>query len=273
MLPQLLARLPEGFNTYVEPFVGGGAMLFHILRSRPQLANVVACDVNEDLVNAYRVVKEQPGELIVALDELQRQYLPLDAQGRKSLFMDRRGKFNKGALSWVERAATLIFLNRTCFNGLYRVNSRGQFNVPHGRYARPQICDADTIMADSEALQRVTLIAGDFTATLPYCVAGSFVYFDPPYRPTSAGGFTSYSQGGFGEDAQCRLARYYAALHTRGCRLLLSNSDGAVDGDDVLERHYAAFTIEHITAPRAINSNPAGRSPVGELLIRNYSLK
>lgn len=235
LLPQLDRLLPDGLEdrdfTYFEPFVGGGAMLFHMLQKFPRIRRVVINDINPHLVTAYHVIKEKPKKLIKRLSALESEYFAQkDETARNAFFYNARNFFNEGNLDDVDRTTYLIFLNRTCFNGLYRVNSKGQFNVPYGRYLNPTICNEDTILADSEALNQVdvTILNGDFEQTLDYIGDGyNFFYFDPPYRPLNAtSSFNSYSKENFNDDEQIRL-RDFCVRHNKLYNVdwMLSNSD------------------------------------------------
>lgn len=279
---QLLATfenlLPANFSqiedvTYIEPFVGGGAMLFYMLRTFPNIRRAVINDINPDLVKAYQTVKEHPDRLITRLSHLQKEYLHIpNEEDRKKFYLTIRNRFNEKNLSTVDNTVYFIFLNRTCFNGLYRVNSKGKFNVPFGKYIKPTICDEGTIRIDSELLQNVTILNGDFEQTELYVRDNTFVYFDPPYRPLSAtSSFKSYAKEGFNDDEQRRLKAYFDRLAPR-CMMMLSNSDGrATDPENVFfDELYDGYIIERVYASRAINANPNGRGKLTELLIRNF---
>jgi len=272
--------LPEGFLqsgdwTYIEPFVGGGAMLFHILQENPHIKHAVINDVNPHLIAAYRTVKDQPEALILLLKDIETAYLALsEEERRKEFYLHIRSEFNERSLNDMTRTAYFIFLNRTCFNGLYRENSKGLFNVPFGRYANPRICDEETILADAKLLQRVTILCGDFEGVKPYVDANTFVYFDPPYRPLSAtSSFTSYNKDDFDDNDQKRLKRFFDTLSANGCLLMLSNSDGRAKNpaDTFFDDLYKDYYIERVYASRSINANPLKRGTLTELLIRNYS--
>lgn len=187
LIASIEKALPENFAdiknlTYIEPFVGGGAVLFWILQQYPNITKAVINDINPDLTTAYKTIKETPTELVNNLQIIQEEYLPLDEEKRKEYYLNKRERFNTKSLDFVENTALFIFLNRTCFNGLYRVNGKGLFNVPFGRYANPKICDKQTIFADSELLQKVEILTGDFEQTFKYATNSSFFYFDPPYK-------------------------------------------------------------------------------------------
>lgn len=272
-LPQ---RLIEGSSfTYVEPFIGGGAMLFFMLQSFSNIKKAIINDISSALVNAYRVVKEQPSALIQQLSIFADQYRVLSDEERKAFYLGIRAAYNetKDNLG-VETAARLIFLNKTCFNGLYRVNAKGSFNVPFGRYTSPNICNAETIMAASALLQKVEILEGDFADVIDYVSEGTFVYFDPPYRPlTRTAAFNTYAEGGFGDGEQRRLKAFFDVLnHDHGAALMLSNSDcRAVNPEDLFfDKLYADYYIERVHAGRMLNSKASARGKVSELLICNY---
>lgn len=261
--------------TYVEPFVGGGAMLFFMLqRFKKNIGSAVINDINSNLVLAYRVVKNNPDQLVQNLEKLQTFYYSIpDEESRRAFYLQTRQKFNDGGLSDVDNTMYFFFLNRTCFNGLYRVNSKGNFNVPFGKYSQPTICDAATIYADSELLQNVEISSGDFEQMEKYVTANTFVYFDPPYRPLDAtSNFNSYAKEAFNDAEQIRLKNFFAALSQKGAKLMLSNSDckGRNPEDDFFDELYKDFIIERVYASRFVNANAAKRGKLTELLIRNY---
>lgn len=278
LLPTLESFLPENFGredvTYIEPFVGGGAMLFHLLQNYPNITRAIINDINPHLIRTYQVIRDNPYLLIDALNELQAYFRSLaDYDRQKDFYLSVRSRFNSHNLSDIEEAAAMIFLNRTCFNGLYRENSKGGFNVPFGRYSNPTICDDTLIIADSELLQRVEILNGDFSRTAEYADGYTFFYFDPPYRPLDAtSSFNSYVKEAFDDNEQIRLKIFYENITVAGYSAMLSNSDGRgrnVD-DDFLDRLYAGFFIERVYAKRCINANAAKRGSLTELLIRNY---
>ena len=282
LLSQLDQHLPKGISridfTYLEPFVGGGAMLFHILQQFPNIKKAVINDINSYLITAYRVIKNSPDELIKRLSELENQYYSTgDNEDQKSFFLRVRETFNEVEMDDVDRTKYLIFLNRTCFNGLYRVNSKGNFNVPFGRYLHPTICNAETIKADSELLNRVELVIlnGDFERTIEHLSDGfNLFYFDPPYRPLNAtSSFNSYSKEDFNDEEQIRLRDFCARLSEYpNVKWMLSNADcSAKNPDDTFfEEIYGDFNINRVYASRAINANPSKRGKLTELLIKNY---
>ena len=264
--------------TYIEPFVGGGAMLFHMLQMFPKIRKVVINDINPFLVTAYRVVKDNPNELVERLKDIEFRYYELEnEEAQKTFFLDIREIFNEKLLDDIDRTSYLFFLNRTCFNGLYRVNAKGKFNVPFGRYSHPTICNAETIKADSAALNRVdiTILNGDFEKTIDFIGEGyNLFYFDPPYRPLNAtSSFNSYSKEDFNDEEQIRLRNFCALLDEKlGVNWMLSNADcSAKNPDDrFFEELYKDFYISRVYASRAINANPSKRGKLTELLICNY---
>jgi DNA adenine methylase len=258
--------------TYIEPFVGGGAVLFWILQKYPNISKAVINDINPDLTTAYKTIKERPNDLVKYLKAVQNEYLPLDDEKRKEYFLEKRSRFNTKELDTIENTALFIFLNRTCFNGLYRVNSKGHFNVPFGKYANPKICDEQTIVADSEILQKVEILTGDFEDTLKFTDKNSFFYFDPPYKPLSnTSSFNSYAKEEFNDLEQIRLRNFCQKIDNLDYNFILSNSDvkGKNPNDNFFDDLYSSFEIQRVFATRMINSNPDKRGKLTELLITN----
>ena len=279
LISQLVDLLPTDFAqwqdvTYIEPFVGGGAFFFHMLRHYGNITRAVINDVNPDLITCYSVVKEQPDQLIQALEEIQAEYYALpDEPKRQHFFLEKREEFNTKSLSLLDNSKLFIFLNRTCFNGLYRVNKKGLFNVPFGKYVKPTICDKETIMADSRLLQRVEILNGDYSATLDRAEGKTLFYFDPPYRPlSSTSSFNDYTKDSFNDDEQRRLKEFCDRIHAAGHFFMLSNSDClAKDGKDrFFDDLYAAYSIARVWASRSVNANPAKRGKLTEILVRNF---
>lgn len=279
LLPTIDSFLPETFGgkeeiTYIEPFVGGGAMLFYLLQKYPNIKRAVINDINPHLINTYSVIRDEPYSLIDALYELHDNFMRLgNYDSQKELYLTIRSRFNQTPLTNIEEAAYMIFLNRTCFNGLYRENSKGAFNVPFGRYSNPKICDEELILADSELLQKVEILNGDFSHTAAHIQGYSFFYLDPPYRPLDAtSSFNSYVKESFDDNEQIRLKNFYSELSVDGCHAMLSNSDCRARNteDDFFDKLYENFFIERVYAKRCINSNPSKRGLLTELLIRNY---
>ena len=279
MLSEVQKVLPPNLASrkhliYVEPFVGGGAVLFWILQQYPNIEHAIINDINSELICTYRVIKSDVASLISELDILQTDYLSLDSDGRKEYFLDKRDVFNSKSTASVETAALFIFLNRTCFNGLYRVNSRGLFNVPHGKYSSPRICDKDNLRAVSRLLQKVDILCGDFTNTGYYAGRDTLYYFDPPYKPVNeTSSFTSYSKDGFDDAEQIRLRDFCNQISEAGAMFILSNSDPEVDNPsgNFFDAIYNQYFIKRVSAVRMINSDPNGRGNVSEIMISNLA--
>lgn len=280
LIEQLDAQLPADFDsledvTYIEPFVGGGAMLFYMLQHYPNINHAIINDINPDLTTCYRTVRDNPKELIASLQDIENTYLSLNTEeARKEFFMVVRNRYNEKNLDPIENTTKFFFLNKTCFNGLYRVNKKGLFNVPFGRYSNPTICNPETILKDSELLQRVEILNGDFEETFKYAQGNTLFYFDPPYRPLNdTSSFNNYTKEAFNDDAQIRLKKYCDRINDAGFKFMLSNSDGkSVNGEDnFFDVLYAAYQIERVLASRSINSNPNKRGELTEILVRNYA--
>lgn len=279
LLSEIESRLPDGFSTgqfttYVEPFVGGGAAFFYIAQNYPMIKKFYLYDVNSDLVNCYNTIKSKVELLIKSLDEIESSFLSLNQENRKKFYLDIRKKFNHEKIynSGVEIAAKLIFLNKTCFNGLYRVNSKNEFNVPFGAYKNPTICNSENLLTVSEILQRAEIICGDFTESKKHISKKTFVYLDPPYRPLNAtASFTSYSKDSFTEQDQIRLADFCREIEKQGAKFLLSNSDPKNEDkkDRFFENIFKGFGICRVKASRMINCKAIGRGQIDELLITN----
>ena len=280
LLNQLGAYLPQQISeepfTYIEPFVGGGAMLFYMLQHFGNIRKAVINDVNEDLILTYRIIKDDVEALIANLDRLEKDYLAItDQEGRSQIFYEVRERYNQHIGDSIERVSQLIFLNKTCFNGLYRVNRRGLFNVPFGKYANPTICNAKLLRADSQLLQsaKVEICQGDYGQTIQHIDGLTFVYLDPPYRPLDAtSSFTAYAKGDFNDDDQKALAAFCHQLSDAGCYWMESNADCSAKNpeDTFFEELYKGYRIERVYASRFINANPEKRGKLTELLIKNY---
>ena len=261
-------------TNYVEPMIGGGALLFNVL-SKFDFEQMYISDINAELINAYIAIKNNVDKLISKLAEIQLMFLPMDENGRKYFYYSARDKFNNLELNEqnsVEKAALFIFLNKTCFNGLYRVNRKGQFNVPMGAYKNPCICDEDNLRNVSKALQNVEIVCGDYTLSKNFIDENSFVYIDPPYRPISeTSGFTSYNTDVFDDNEQIRLAKFIDEINETGAKIVLSNSDpkNINEEDTFFEELYKSYKIKRVEASRMINSKSNGRGKIKELLICN----
>lgn len=274
LIEQLEALLPADFEewkdvTYIEPFVGGGAMLFYMLRTHANIQTAVINDINSDLTTCYKVVRNHPSELVESLQQIQAEYYALTTEDeRKAFYMQRRDEFNTKSLDPLRNTTLFFFLNRTCFNGLYRVNKAGLFNVPFGRYDHPQICDAKTIYADSALLQKVEIFTGDYQQIFPFAQGKTLFYFDPPYRPlNNTSSFNDYAKEPFNDLEQVRLKEFCDTVDASGYHFMLSNSD-CQDGffDDL----YSPYIIERVSASRSINANPSKRGKLTEILVHNY---
>ncbi len=273
LIEQLDAQLPADFDTwsnvtYIEPFVGGGAMLFYMLQRYPNIRHAVINDVNPDLTTCYRTVKDMPEELIASLMDIQDAYNALQTdEARKDFFLAVRDRYNEKDLDPLENTTKFFFLNRTCFNGLYRVNKKGLFNVPFGKYINPQICDPMTIRKDSELLQQVEILTDDFEATFDHARGNTFFYFDPPYRPLNAtSSFNSYSKEDFNDEEQIRLRDFCARLNGRlGIGWMLSNADCSAKNpeDTFFNVLYREYNRTHLL----------GKDGMNYIITRNYKIQ
>jgi DNA adenine methylase len=279
LIYEIRKQYPKGLGDtirkYAEPFVGGGAVLFDILNEY-ELDEVYISDINAELINTYQVLRDDADALISRLSQYQDEYLPLSDDSRKEYYYKKRKRFNELKCQDVldtEIASLFIFLNRTCFNGLYRVNSKGEYNVPIGSYKAPLICDEYNLRQVSKALSGVTIVCGDYRESIDFIDNNTFVYFDPPYRPLNAtSSFTAYTENVFDDKAQSELAKYIQQLSDRGAYVVASNSDPKnIDpDDDFFDGLYSKMKIMRITASRMINSDAGSRGKISELLIRSY---
>ena len=262
---------------YAEPFVGGGAVLFDVL-SKYDLEDIYISDINAELINTYAIVRDHIEELIKLLKKYQLEYVPHETEDRKSYYMAKRERFNDLKVNGneaenIEKAALMIFLNKTCFNGLYRVNKKGLFNVPMGAYKNPLICDEKNLRAVSEKLQNVKIVCGDYRKSAEFIDEHTFVYFDPPYRPlTETASFTAYTENQFNDEQQIKLAEFVESMHKRGAKIVVSNSDpkNSNTEDDFFDNIYSAHKIKRVEATRMINCNSESRGKIKELLISNF---
>lgn len=286
LLDEIRQRYPHGLGKgtitrYVEPFVGGGAVFFDVFL-RYAIQECFLRDVNKDLVLAYNTIRGNSEALIETLYAMQADYYEASPEEQLQIFYAARDAYNEAVdgfnydeagPSSILRAAQLIFLNRTCFNGLYRVNSKGTFNVPFGRYVHPRICDSENLTAVARVMRNVDIQVGDFEECAACVDSHTFVYFDPPYRPLNkTSKFTSYASGAFDEASQLRLARFFRELDQRGAKLMLSNSDPKNENpdDDFFEQAYAGFKIERVKATRMISRDGRGRGRINEVIVTNY---
>lgn len=262
---------------YAEPFVGGGAVLFDIL-SKYDLNKVYISDINAELINTYRMIRDGIGDLVSMLAGMQSEFVPMDTEHRKAYYLAKRKRFNDLKVNGndsvnIEKAALMIFLNKTCFNGLYRVNKKGLFNVPMGAYKNPLICDEENLRSVSEKLQKVTIVCGDYRESAAFIDANTFVYFDPPYRPiTDTASFTAYTENLFSDEEQVELAKFVDDMHKKGAKVVISNSDpkNSNTEDDFFDNIYSSHRIKRVEATRMINCNSEARGKIKELLISNF---
>ena len=250
-------------------------MLFHMLKTHKNIRRAVINDINPDLTACYTVVRDYPEKLVRSLASIQDDYDKIKGEeAKKEYYLHIRDRFNSKTIAGaIENATLFIFLNRTCFNGLYRVNKAGKFNVPYGRYERPLICDADTIYADSDILQNITILTGDFEQTFDYAEGDTFFYFDPPYRPlNSTSNFNNYAKEAFNDVAQIRLKSFCDRLQHEKIPFMLSNSDclGKDGTDRFFDDLYRNYDIQRVWAARSINADGSKRGKLTEILVRNY---
>ncbi len=278
LLPDIIQGLPvqlseKKITRYIEPFVGGGAVFFS-LAQKFHFKEIILGDLNADLLSLYKIIGSHCENLIELLKIQEQQYLELDESHRREYYFNIRREFNQRAGSLLQNAAYFLFLNRTCFNGLYRVNSKGEFNVPPGRYKKPNIAPAESLRLASKALKQAHLQIGDFEDLADKIDDKTFVYYDPPYRPLAKTScFTQYSRQGFDDGEQIRLANFFQKMSLKGAKQMLSNSDPqSIDpGDTFFTKLYMGNDIKRVLADRRINSRASGRGPISELLITNYS--
>ena len=276
LLNEIRAKYPETIDKYCEPFVGGGAVLLDVLANcHPK--EVLINDINAELVNTYMQIKNNVDELINLLSDMQESFWAKNDIDRKAMYLAKRERFNDLKINGdeqinLEKAALFIFLNKTCFNGLYRVNSKGLFNVPMGADKNPPICDAENLRLISQLLQNVQIKCGDYSECAEFIDENTFVYIDPPYRPlTATASFTSYSENEFGDKQQIELGKFVDNLSAKGTKVVVSNSDpkNSDENDSFFDDLYSNYTIMRVSAKRMINSKATGRGSVNELLICN----
>lgn len=271
---QMLPTDERLLTNYVEPMVGGGALFFSVLSER-RFKQFYISDINSELINAYIAIRDNVERLISRLGDMQNSFLAMGIDGRKNYYYSVRDKFNSTVLnkdSSVEKAAFFIFLNKTCFNGLYRVNRKGQFNVPMGGYKKPSICDSENLRNINAALQNVTIACGDYSQSMPFINGNTFVYLDPPYRPISKTAlFNSYNADVFDDAEQIRLAEFFGRVNGLGAKVVLSNSDpkNTDETDNFFDELYGAYSVRRVAVKRMINSRADRRGNINELLIYN----
>lgn len=285
LLPQLNELLPtklkaNAIKTYIEPFVGGGAMFFNLCKMY-DFTNVYLFDTNRELVILYNAIKYDVNLLINELSILSEEYFKLSEKERSDYYYQKREEYNnfdkfidanEYSKNFVRRAALTIFINRTCFNGLYRVNAKNKYNVPVGKYKNPKILDEDNLYSVSDALQIAEIRHCDFSEALKYADGNTFIYYDPPYRPISeTSAFNSYSTDNFNDDEQEKLKRLFDECHKRGALQMESNSDPTnYIEDSFFDDLYSNYKIHRVKATRMINSNAEKRGAIRELVITNY---
>lgn len=276
LLNDIRAKYPEKIDKYCEPFVGGGAVLLDVLANcHPK--EVLINDINAELANTYSQIKNSVDELIEMLSEMQDSFWTKGDADRKVMYLAKRERFNDLKVNGdeqinLEKAALFIFLNKTCFNGLYRVNHKGLFNVPIGSYKKPPICDAENLRLISGLLKNVQIKCGDYSECADFIDENTFVYIDPPYRPlTATASFTSYSENEFGDKQQIELGKFVDEISAKGAKVVVSNSDpkNSDESDSFFDDLYSSYTIMRVSAKRMINSKATGRGSVNELLICN----
>ena len=278
LLPEIRKHYPQEIKKYCEPFVGGGAVLFDVLQ-KCHLEEILINDVNAELINTYAQIKNNCDNLLEQLSEIQQKYKSQTLEENKIFFYEKRNRYNELKISRndaenLEKAALFIFLNKICFNGLYRVNKKCEFNVPFNNAKNPLICDEENLKACSKLLQNVQMKTGDYSDCKNFIGNETFVYLDPPYRPlTQTSAFTSYSENNFSDKEQLELGKFITEISSKGAKVLASNSDpkNANKEDNFFDDLYSNFEIERITASRMINSNAKKRGAISELLISNIA--
>ena len=280
LIEKIIQEIPSEFgrtiDKYVEPFVGGGAVLFYVL-SHFKVKEVHISDINSELINMYIAIRENTADVIEILKSYEDTYLPLPDFERREFYYEKRDEFNSLIVDTdesnsVRRAALFIFLNRTCFNGIYRVNRKGFFNVPMGVYKKPTICNSSNIWAVANSLQNVDIRCCSYEMTEEFIDDRTFLYLDPPYRPLKGkGNFNSYTEEEFNDDNQKELADYIRRVSEKGAHFVLSNSDPKnVDSEDeFFDDLYKGYTLKRIEAKRIINRKSADRGPIREILVSN----
>ena len=280
LLPEINKLYPielgKNINKYAEIFLGGGAVLFDIL-SKYKLDEVYISDKNLELINTYKSIRDNVDILIKSLKEMEEQYIPLNNEDRKIYYYEKREEYNSlkinSEMNNIEKAILFIFLNKTCFNGLYRVNKKGKFNVPMGAYKKPKICDEENLKNVSLTLRNVKIVYADYRESEKFIDDKTFVYIDPPYRPLNiTSSFTSYTENDFNDKEQIELAEYINVLNKKGAKIVISNSDpknNDID-DNFFDELYKNYNINRVKATRMLNSNASLRGAINELLITNY---
>lgn len=286
LLPVLIENLPIYINenkkidTYIEPFVGAGAFFIYIA-SNYQFNRIVINDINYKLINVYKIIRDNIDELIEEMESMKEEYLAYSEEEKKEMYLKIREEFNNwNIVTEVKQAANFIFINKTCFNGLYRENQKGDYNVPWGQHKKPSIFDENQLREISKLLNiknecgeyKIIILCGDYRKIDKYVSEKSVVYIDPPYRPITKSGFTSYNKSGFNDDSQIKLAEFFKDLDCKGAKVMLSNSDpkNFDESDQFFDDLYSSFNIQRVNASRMINSKGSGRGKVSEILVKNY---
>lgn len=269
-------ELGKSINKYAEIFIGGGAVLFDIL-SKYRLDEVYISDKNLELINTYKSIRDNVDILIKSLKKMEKEYIPMNNEDRKVYYYKRRTEYNNLKINIEEnnirKAALFIFLNKTCFNGLYRINKKGEYNVPMGAYKNPKICDEENLKNVSLSLKNVKIIYADYRESKDFIDDKTFVYIDPPYRPLNpTSSFTSYTENDFTDKEQVELAEYINLLNKKKAKIVISNSDPKNNNidDNFFDELYKNYNINRVKATRMLNSNASLRGEINELLITNY---
>ena len=278
LIHEIEKNLPNNINkqeyTFIEPFVGSGAIMFWILNKYPNIKNAIINDINKDLTDCYLTIKSNVIDLIKILDKWEKEYHNLidNLDVRKGFYYEKRLLYNNRNSTKLIQSALFIFLNRTCFNGLYRVNRKNEFNVPIGSYKKPQICNVENLLAVSKLLQRVTILNGDYSETLKHTTNNTLFYFDPPYKPLSeTSSFNSYAKDDFDDKQQIRLKEFCELLNKKNHLWILSNSDvkGIDNNNHFFDNLYISFNVLRVNANRMINPHIVKKNSITELIISN----
>ena len=274
MIISISERLPNLDNyTYIEPFIGGGALMFWLLQNK-NIKEAIINDINTDVISCYKSIKNDHLNLIKKLLKIENDFHSIDnVEGKTEFYLNKRTEFNKKNLTETDNAVLMIFLNKTCFNGLYRVNRKNEFNVPFNKVMKPTICDSENLVNCNILLQNVTILNGDYSETINYIKKDTFFYFDPPYKPISeTASFNSYNETNFEDSEQNRLNEFCKNINSLGAKWLLSNSD--MKNIDIENNYfddlYKGFDIQRIMSKRMINSKGNGRGEISEVLISNF---
>ena len=275
LIKEIEKKYPEknSVKKYVEPFVGGGAVFFDIIY-KFNFEEIYISDINSELINTYCVIRDDVEKLVGILSKIQDEYMKLDENNKKIYYLEKRKCFNNinQKNNDILKAALMIFLNKTCFNGLYRVNKKGFFNVPMGKYKNPLICDKNNLYAIYDKLKNVKISCGDYKESIDFIDNNTFVYIDPPYKPLNkTSNFTAYTKDSFNDEKQIELSNFIKEIDKKGAKFLLSNSDpkNFDENNDFFEKIYSSFKIKRVNANRMINSKASGRGKIKELLISN----